>query len=166
MSRGHDVAKIKVSKDTVGIVGLERALADVDRRGLSSDEEISDHLLETLRLSNFIPAESESEYAMAFLREYKRSRGMPIESEESDELVVQILGPGCPNCEELERTVYRVMRDSGIVGRVEHIRDLVEIAAFGILPTPALVINGTVKSTGRLPPERRVLQWLEEAAKG
>jgi hypothetical protein len=45
------------------------------------------------------------------------------------------------------------------------VRDLAEIANYGLVPTPALVINGKVKSSGRLPQERQVLQWLKEALK-
>lgn len=81
-------------------------------------------------------------------------------------LEVKIVGPGCINCEKLEQMVYKVMSVANLLGTVERVRDLNEIAAYGLVPTPALVISGKVKSSGRLPPERQVLQWLGEAARG
>ena len=83
--------------------------------------------------------------------------------EEFQGLEVKILGPGCPNCDKLEQMIFRVMADSNIAGDVEHVRDLAEIANYGLVPTPALVINGKIKSSGRLPRERQVHQWLKEA---
>ncbi|UCE84407.1 MAG: thioredoxin family protein [Deltaproteobacteria bacterium] len=84
--------------------------------------------------------------------------------EQSHELEVKVLGPGCPNCEKLEQMVYKVMAADNIVGSVEHVRDLNEIAAYGMVATPALVINGEVKCVGRLPRESQLRAWLEEAA--
>jgi small redox-active disulfide protein 2 len=91
----------------------------------------------------------------------------PFESFEVDEpqgLEVKILGPGCPNCEKLEQMVYKVMADSNIAGEVEHVRDMAEIANYGILPTPALVINGQIKASGRLPRESQLRKWLKQTA--
>ena len=161
-----DITKIKVGKFSVGVVGLKAALEDVTHKEFFSDEEIADHLLKALKPRNYIPPKSESAYAMAFLREYKKFKGEPFEAEESQELEVKILGPGCPNCEKLEQMVYKIMAESNIIGNVDHVRDMTEIAAYGLVPTPALVINGKIKSSGRLPPQKQVLQWLKEADSG
>jgi hypothetical protein len=59
--------------------------------------------------------------------------------------------------------VYTVMTAEGIAGDVEHLKDLNKIAAYGMVATPALVINGEVKSVGRLPRESQLRQWLWEA---
>ena len=161
-----DITKIKVGKFSVGVVGLKAALEDVTHKEFSSDEEIADHFLKALKPINYIPPKSESAYNMAFLREYKKFKGEPFEAEESQELEVKILGPGCPNCEKLEQMVYKIMAESNIIGNVDHVRDMTEIAAYGLVPTPALVINGKIKSSGRLPPQKQVLQWLKEADSG
>jgi small redox-active disulfide protein 2 len=76
---------------------------------------------------------------------------------------VKILGPGCINCDKLEQMVYKVMSVANLPGIVEHVRDLNEIASYGIVPIPALVINGQLKCAGRLPQEKQILQWLKEA---
>ena len=165
MSPADDLTKIKVGKFSVGIVGLKAALEDAEQKQCSSDDEIADYFLQLLGKKNYIPPKSESEYARAFLREYKKFRGEPFEAEEPTGLEVKILGPGCPNCEKLEQMIFRVMAESTIAGDVEHVKDLAEIANHGLVPTPALVINGKIKSSGRMPQERQVLQWLKEALK-
>ena len=165
MSRETEVAKIKVSNFTVGIVGLNQAVDETAQKELASDEEIADHLLQVLKEKNYIPQKSEGDYARAFLREYKKFKGEAFELEKPHGLEVKILGPGCPNCDKLEQMIFKVMAESNITGEVEHVRDLAEIANYGLVPTPALVINGKIKSSGRLPEERQVLQWLREAAR-
>ena len=158
-----DLTKIKVGKFTVGIVGLKEAVEGAAQKEFSSDEEIADHLLQVLKKKNYVPPKSEQDHAQAFLREYKKFKDEPFEMEEFQGLEVKILGPGCPNCDKLEQMIFRVMADSNIAGDVEHVRDLAEIANYGLVPTPALVINGKIKSSGRLPRERQVHQWLKEA---
>jgi hypothetical protein len=165
MSKETDITKIKVGKFSVGIVGLKAVVEEAAQKDFSSDEEIADHLLQVLKKKNYIPPKSEQEHTRAFLREYKKFRGEPFEVEEPQGLEVKILGPGCPNCEKLEQMVFRVMANSNMAGDVEHVRDLAEIANYGLVPTPALVINGKIRSSGRLPQERQILQWLREAAK-
>jgi hypothetical protein len=59
--------------------------------------------------------------------------------------------------------VYQVMTAEGIAGDVEHVKDLHKIGAYGMVVTPALVINGEVKSVDRLPPESQLRQCLREA---
>lgn len=165
MSPGDDLTKIKVGEFSVGIVGLKAALEDAEQKQCSSDDEIADYLLHLLGKKNYIPPKSESEYARAFLREYKKSRGEPFEMEELQGLEVKILGPGCPNCEKMEQMIFRVMAESNIAADVEHVKDLAQIANYGLVPTPALVINGKIKSSGIMPQARQILQWLKEALK-
>ena len=163
VSPTDDLTKIKVGNFTVGIVGMKEAVEEAEQKQFSSDEEIADHLLQTLGKKNYIPPKSEADHARAFLREYKKFKGEPYEMEKIEGLEVKILGPGCPNCKKLEQMIFRVMAESNMAGEVEHVRDLAEIANYGLVPTPALVINGKIKSSGRLPQERQVLQWLKEA---
>ena len=165
VSPTDDLTKVKVGKFTVGIVGMKEAVEEAEQKQFSSDEEIADYLLQVLKKKNYVPPKSEADHARAFLREYKKFRGETFEMEKHQGLEVKILGPGCPNCDKLEQMIFRVMADSNMAGDVEHVRDLAEIANYGLVPTPALVINGEIKSSGRLPQERQVLQWLKEAVK-
>lgn len=163
MTEQDQVVKIRVGEFTVGIVGLKAALAEAIQTNFSSDQAVVEYLLKQLKAKNYIPPGSEAEYAQAFLREYKKCRGEEVEPEKSHGLDVKVLGPGCPNCERLEQMVYKVMSDGDIVGNVEHVKDLKEIASYGLVATPALVINGEVKISGRLPRDSQLRKWLEQA---
>jgi small redox-active disulfide protein 2 len=159
----NEVVKIKVGQFSVGIVGLKAVLEEAVQENLSSDDEVAEYLFEHLQSKNYIPPRAQMDYRLAFLREYKKYMGEPVEVEEQQTLEVRVLGPGCPNCDKLEHMVYRIMTAEGIAGDVEHIKDLNKIAAYGMVATPALVINGEVKSVGRLPRESQLRQWLLEA---
>jgi small redox-active disulfide protein 2 len=157
-----EVVKIRVGEFTVGIVGLETALQEAVKAEFAADDAAAEYLLEQLKKKNYIPPRSESDYAQAFLREYKKYRGEEVETEKPYHLEVKILGPGCPNCDKLEQMVYQVMADGGILGNVEHVRDLNEIASYGMVATPALVINDEIKLSGRLPRESQLRKWLKQ----
>jgi small redox-active disulfide protein 2 len=161
--KNNEVVQIRVGKFNVGVVGLKAALEEAVGASLPSDDEVAQYLLKQLKSKNYIPPKAESEYAEAFLREYRKHLGEPIEAEKLHGLEVKVLGPGCPNCDKLEQMVYTVMTAEGIAGDVEHVKDLNKIAAHGMVATPALVINGEVKSVGRLPRESQLRQWLWKA---
>ena len=163
MAEQEEVVKIRVGKFSVGIVALKAVLEKAAQENLSSDDEVAEYLFEHLKSKNYIPPRAQMDYRLAFLREYKKYKGEPVAVEEQRTLEVRVLGPGCPNCDKLEQMVYTVMTSEGIAGDVEHIKDLNKIAAYGMVATPALVINGEVKSIGRLPRESQLRQWLLEA---
>ncbi|MCP4665329.1 MAG: thioredoxin family protein [Deltaproteobacteria bacterium] len=76
---------------------------------------------------------------------------------------IKVLGPGCVQCDGLERSVMEAMAELDLAGDLEHVRDVKEIGTYGVMGTPALIINGTVKAVGRVPPKERIKRWLEEA---
>jgi small redox-active disulfide protein 2 len=78
---------------------------------------------------------------------------------------VQILGSGCAKCKTLEQKV-RLLNDTHRFNlEIEKVTDLQEIMKFGILATPGLVIDGTVKSSGSIPKDEQLLFWLGGAHK-
>jgi len=76
------------------------------------------------------------------------------------------LGPGCVQCDRLEQDLMQVMSETGIVADIEHVRDIKEIGQYGVLGTPALLINGQVKSVGKVPMKSKMIEWLKEAQGG
>ena len=64
---------------------------------------------------------------------------------------VKVLGPGCPKCEDLYRLTEMVVRQMGLECDIEKVTDMREITSYGILMTPALVVDGEVKLSGKLP---------------
>ncbi len=63
---------------------------------------------------------------------------------------IQVLGPGCPKCRALVRSAEEAVASLGLDGVVEKVTDIREIVAFGIMTTPALAVDGDVKSVGKV----------------
>jgi small redox-active disulfide protein 2 len=64
---------------------------------------------------------------------------------------IEILGMGCPTCNKLEDSVRIAVMETGIDAEIDHVTDIKKIMARGVMTTPALVIDGKVVATGRLP---------------
>jgi len=77
---------------------------------------------------------------------------------------IKILGPGCPKCGEVEKRVINVLAHMNIAANVEKITDIREIMEYKIFGTPGLVLNGQVKSAGRIPCVEEIKAWVQEAA--
>ncbi|MBW2663960.1 MAG: TM0996/MTH895 family glutaredoxin-like protein [Deltaproteobacteria bacterium] len=88
--------------------------------------------------------------------------GEPYEEEGSEGLGIKILGPGCPQCNSLENELKEVMTKMNIAADIEHITDIKEIGKYGVMGTPALIINGEVKFVGRLPSRNKIVEWLKK----
>ena len=63
---------------------------------------------------------------------------------------IQILGMGCPKCKQLAANAEQAVKEAGIDATVEKVSDLREIMKFGVMTTPALAVDGEVKSAGRV----------------
>jgi small redox-active disulfide protein 2 len=63
---------------------------------------------------------------------------------------VQILGTGCPKCKQLTANVEQAVSESGVEAEVEKVTNLADIMKFGVMMTPGLVIDGEVKSVGKV----------------
>ncbi|WP_207263810.1 thioredoxin family protein [Desulfovibrio sp. Huiquan2017] len=74
---------------------------------------------------------------------------------------ILVMGPGCPKCEQTEKTVRDAVAEAGIAADIEKVKDFQEIAKYGIFSTPAVVIDGEVKVVGRAPSKKDVLDWLK-----
>ena len=73
---------------------------------------------------------------------------------------IQVLGPGCPRCKELARLTEEALRNLGLDSPVEKVTDLRQMGQFGIVATPALVVDGVVKVSGRVPSSSELMQLL------
>lgn len=76
-------------------------------------------------------------------------------------LQVKVLGSGCPNCKRLEAETRAALDDAHIPYELEKVTDFDQIAAFGILSTPGLVMNGKVVSSGKIPARSRITEWAK-----
>ena len=73
---------------------------------------------------------------------------------------IQILGPGCPKCKALADSVDAAARDLGIDYQLIKVTDIGEIMKFGVMMTPALVVDGNVKVVGKVPSADRIKNML------
>ncbi len=75
---------------------------------------------------------------------------------------IQILGPGCPKCVKLAENAEKAAKEAGIEFQIEKITDVKKISEFGIMVTPALAIDGEVKSTGKVLSVEEIKKYLTE----
>lgn len=75
---------------------------------------------------------------------------------------VKVLGSGCSKCKVLHERLLALKSEHDLVFDLVKITDLNEIISYGIMATPGLIINGVVKSVGRVPKDSQLLQWLKE----
>ena len=74
--------------------------------------------------------------------------------------LVQVLGPGCARCEKLKQNTDEAVQLSGVEATVEKITDINVITSFGVMMTPALVVDGDVKVVGKVPSPEEIAKLL------
>jgi len=70
---------------------------------------------------------------------------------------IEILGTGCSKCRELEAKVKEAVARSGKFVQIEKVEDIMKIMEYNVMSTPGLVIDGVVKSTGKVPSVDEIL---------
>lgn len=73
---------------------------------------------------------------------------------------IKILGPGCKNCQNLEKNTRAALVDLGVSADVVKVTDYAEIAGYGIMSTPGLVIDEQVVVSGRVPKPEEIAQLI------
>ena len=74
---------------------------------------------------------------------------------------IQILGTGCPKCRKLYEAAQAAVNAASIEAEVSKVEDINEILKFGVMMTPALVVDGKVKVTGKVPRPEEIQTMLE-----
>lgn len=157
-----DYQLVLVGNTQVGLIGLKEIFEELKSQRSKPESALKAMLVEKAGKKNYIPSSIHEEYERALFREFKKCLGEKVEEERREFLEVTILGPGCYSCNKLEQDVMAVLSETGIQASLNHITDPSLIAQYGILPTPALIINGKVKSKGTVPPKSMIKKWLEE----
>jgi small redox-active disulfide protein 2 len=73
---------------------------------------------------------------------------------------IKILGPGCARCHQVEKIIRETVAEAGVSAEIEHVTDFKKIAAYGVFGTPAVVIDGEVKSVGKIPKKEEIKSWV------
>jgi len=75
---------------------------------------------------------------------------------------IKVLGPGCSKCSQTEKIVKEAVAETGVDAKIEKVTDLMEIAGYGVMGTPAVVVNEKVKSVGKVPGKEEVKKWIAD----
>lgn len=75
-------------------------------------------------------------------------------------LTIKILGGGCANCKRLEQIARKVVEENQIEADFDHVTEYPDIMRYGVMSTPALVVDEKVLCSGRIPSESEVKTWL------
>jgi small redox-active disulfide protein 2 len=75
---------------------------------------------------------------------------------------IKVLGMGCARCRDLELRVRKALAETGVEAEVEKVEDIQKIMVYRVMATPGLVIDGRVKSAGRLPSIEEIKNWVKE----
>lgn len=75
-------------------------------------------------------------------------------------MVIKVLGSGCANCKKLEANTKEAIQALGLDAVVEKVQDIQDILAYGVMSTPALVVDEQVKVMGRVPSAEDIKKYL------
>jgi hypothetical protein len=157
-----DYRLVLIGNTQVGLIGLKEIFEELKSQRGKSEADLKQVLVEKAGRKNYIPTSVKGDYERALFREFRKFLGEKVEEERSGFIEVAILGPGCYSCNKLEQDVMAVLSETGIQAALNHISDPKLMVQYGILPTPALIINGKVKSKGTVPSKSMIKKWLEE----
>ena len=77
---------------------------------------------------------------------------------------IKILGGGCANCKRLEQITRKVVENLAVEAEFIKVTNFAEIAELGVMSTPGLIVNGKLVSSGRIPAEMEIEEWIKAAA--
>ena len=155
------VTMVRIGGLEIGIVDLKEIFDAMKQRPIEDEGEMKMVLLEKVKEKNYVPSSKETGYAEGVWKAFRRYLGEKVE-EEIDGLEIRILGQGCARCNKFEQDVRTVLSELDIAAEVQHVRDPVVIAQYGVLGIPAIVINGVVKSAGRVPRREEIATWIQD----
>lgn len=84
------------------------------------------------------------------------------ESAKTDGASVKVLGSGCEKCNQLEKATKEALSELGMETAIDHVTDFAQIAAYGVMSTPALVVDGKVVSYGKALKKDEVVKILNK----
>jgi len=75
---------------------------------------------------------------------------------------IKILGVGCSKCKQLEANAIEAAKRLGVQATIVKVTDITKITEYGVMSTPGLVIDGKVKSVGKVPNVAKIVEWIKE----
>jgi small redox-active disulfide protein 2 len=78
------------------------------------------------------------------------------------DMEIQVLGTGCPKCKKLFDEAMKAVGQAGVAANVTKVEDIQKITEAGVMKTPALIVDGVIKCSGRVPPASEIAGWLKK----
>ena len=75
---------------------------------------------------------------------------------------IEILGTGCPKCKKLHELTEEIISELGVSAEIIKVTDINKIIDYGVMVTPALVIDGDVKVAGKIPSKQEIAEWIKK----
>ena len=75
---------------------------------------------------------------------------------------IEILGTGCPKCKKLSELTEEAVNEFDVSAEIIKVTDISKIIDYGVMVTPALVIDGDVKVAGKIPSKEEIINWIKE----
>jgi len=75
---------------------------------------------------------------------------------------IEILGTGCPKCKKLTELTEEAVNELDVSAEIIKVTDINKIIDYGVMVTPALVIDGDVMVAGKIPGKEEIIKWIEE----
>jgi hypothetical protein len=158
------VMQIRINNNLVGIVGLEQVMEKMAGEfAHRPDADIGAEMIRRLSENNYIPRQAMDIYAIAFVHEFKKYIGQPVDEQPLTGLRIAILGPGCSRCSRMEMDVREVLAEMKLPAELLHMIAPLEIAKYGVMGVPALIINDRVVCVGQTPHRNKIKEWLQAA---
>ena len=150
---------IRIGNATVGLLGLDVALVQLS--GKETEDAAVEFLYEQVSRKNYIPKQAVKPYKEALRNEYRRYYNLGESAGQG--LTIRVLGRPCVTCNKLKTMLIDILQEKNVAADIEDVQDLDEIWRYGVTKTPALIINGEVKSAGIQPPRVQIEKWIQEA---
>jgi len=79
---------------------------------------------------------------------------------EINKMKIEVLGTGCPKCKKLEANAKKAVEETKSTAKIVKVSDISKIVEYGIMSTPAIVIDGEIKCYGRIADVKEIKKWL------
>jgi hypothetical protein len=159
------ITQIQVDGSRIGFTGLEEAFQRLARQDPASPEVMQRELLRQVAAKNYIPPGREESYRRALWREFRRFRGEEVEEGSLPGLQIIILGAGCAGCRHLYQQVLDYLSIRGFKADVQYVTDPECRKNYGHPALPAVIVNGQVALSGRLPAAAELTNILDKTLK-
>lgn len=159
------IEKIKVKGIEVGIKGLKEIFEIVKVMNIP-DEEKKKEILKRVKKENYIPPSAEKDFEESLWKEFRKYLGEKIDEEESVFMEIKVIGAGCPRCKALFEETKNALTELGIPANLEYINDIKEFSKYGVMVTPALIINKKIVSSGKVLKKEEIKKIILEYKKG